>query len=307
MSRQSSSQQTLAGRIRQHPLLAYFVLAFAGTWLFFAPLTLSQSGLGLLPVTLSDMTAFLLFALSTYAGPFLAAFVVTGLATGRSGLRDLLRRMVQWRIGIQWYLVLLVGYPAVLLLGIAFLDGGLSVETLTGGWPLVLSVFVPGLIFGIFFPSIGEETGWRGFALPRLQVAFGPLWGSLMLGVLHALWHLPAYPVRGLFSDSGWNTTTFLANSLAIVLATLIWTWLFNHGRGSILFAILIHATSNASSALVPQWLAIQSDDPWMLSKVLGVVALLLVLGTRGRLGYRGIPQAQALPPTLAAPGAATA
>ncbi|RIK35129.1 MAG: CPBP family intramembrane metalloprotease domain-containing protein [Chloroflexi bacterium] len=277
--------------VRQHPLVAYFVLAFSGTWLFFAPITLSQRGLGVLPVELPDVAAFLLYFLATYTGPFLAAFWVTRMVEGKDGVQRLWRRLVQWRVGMQWYLVLFLGYPALVLAGVALLDGGLSLNRLLQGWPLLISVYLPGILFGIFFPSLGEETGWRGFALPRLQSVYGPVVGSLILGVLHALWHLPAYPVRGLFADAGWDTTLFIANSLAIVTATIVWTWLFNNARGSIFFAILIHATSNATSALVPQWLGGQGGDLWALAKIFGVTALFLIFFTRGRLGYDRLPQ----------------
>lgn len=283
----SHPRGALAVFVGQRPLLVYFVLAFAGTWLFFAPLTFSQHGLGLLPFTLPDAVAFLLYVLATYTGPLAAAFLVTRAVEGQEGVKALLRRLVQWRVAPQWYLILFIGYPALLLVGVAILEGGLSVEALVGGWPLIFSVYLPSILFGILFPSLGEETGWRGFALPRLQSAYGPLWGSLVLGVIHALWHLPAYPVRGAISETGWDTTLFIANSLAIILATVVWTWLFNGARGSILFAILIHATSNASSALVPQWLNVQTEDPWALAKIFGVTVLLLVLFTRGRLGYK--------------------
>lgn len=281
--------RSLAALMRQQPLLAYFVLAFVGTWLCFAPITLSQRGLGILPVDLSDAAAFILYFLATYSGPFLAAFLVTRIVEGKDGVQRLLRCLVQWRIGIQWYLILLLGYPALILVGVALLERGGTLSRLLQGWPLLASVYLPAILFGIFFPSLGEETGWRGFALPRLQRAYGPVLGSLALGVIHALWHLPAYPVRGLFSDAGWDTTLFIANSVAIILATLIWTWLFNSAGGSIFFAILIHATSNASSALVPQWLALEGDDPWALAKIFGVAVLLLIALTRGRLGYRAV------------------
>jgi membrane protease YdiL (CAAX protease family) len=288
----SPASGPLSALVRQRPLLAYFILAFAGTWLCFAPITFAQRGLGLLPVALPDAAAFILYFLATYTGPFFAAFLVTRLVDGKEGVRRLLRRIVQWRVGLRWYLILLVGYPALLLIGVALLEGGLALAPLLQNWPLLFSLYLPGILFGLFFPSLGEETGWRGFALPRLQDAYGPVLGSLILGMLHALWHLPAYPVRGLFSDAGWDTTLFIANSLAIVMASIVWTWLFNHAGGSVFYAILIHATSNATSSLVPQWLHVQGSDPWALAKIFGVTALLLILLTRGRLGYSGAPPA---------------
>jgi membrane protease YdiL (CAAX protease family) len=249
-------------------------------------LTFSQRGLGLLPVELSDGLAFLCYFLSTYAGPFLAAFVVTYAVDGSPGIRKLLKRVVQWRVGWQWYVILLPGYPLLVLGGVAFLSGGVSLGQLLNGWPLIFSSYLPAILFGLLFPSLGEETGWRGFALGRLQHRYGPVIGSLSLGILHALWHLPAYPVRGLFTEVGWDTTVFIANSLAIITATLVWTWLFNNARGSIFFAILIHATSNATSGIVSAWLPGLAEDPWLLAKIFGATALVLILATRGRLAY---------------------
>jgi membrane protease YdiL (CAAX protease family) len=293
MAALTTTASPAAGAIRRwvqrHPLLAYFLVAFTGTWVCFAPLTFSQQGVGLLPVELPDAAAFLLYMLATYTGPFLAALLVTQLVEGRVGVQHLLRRLVQWRVGLPAYLLLLLGYPALLLVGVAVLAGGFSFERLLQGWPLLFSLYLPAIGFGLLFPSLGEETGWRGFALPRLQAAYGPVVGSLILGVLHALWHLPAYPVSGLFSAVGWDLTLFFANSLAIILATVLWSWLFNRAGGSIFYAILIHATSNATSALVPQWVQPQGDEPWALAKIFGVTVALLVLWTHGQLGYQPV------------------
>src|SRR6478752_3580134 len=94
--------------IVRHPLVAYFSLAFLGTWTFFLPLLLSQQGAKVLPYSLSDAAAFLFYFLATYTGPFLAAFVVTGLTSGREGVRRLASRIVQWRVGVKWYVLVLV-------------------------------------------------------------------------------------------------------------------------------------------------------------------------------------------------------
>src|SRR5678815_2001893 len=104
----SPTSGSIRAGVRRHPLLAYFVLAFVGTWVCFSPITLSQRGLGILPVELSDAVVFILYFLATYTGPFLAAFLVTRIVDGGAGVRALLRRLVQWRIGVQWYLILLL-------------------------------------------------------------------------------------------------------------------------------------------------------------------------------------------------------
>jgi membrane protease YdiL (CAAX protease family) len=273
--------------MRRHPLVAYFALAFAGTWALFFPVALSRRGLGVLPVAFPPAAVFVLYFLATYAGPFLSAFVVTAATDGKPGVRQLLRRMRQWRVGVRWYLVILAGYPLVFLVGLTPLLGTQPLAGLVQRWPLLLSVYLPNILIGLILPALGEETGWRGFALPRLEAQYGALGGSLILGSLHALWHLPAYLAPGFILSGPFDMTVFVANSLAILAATLIWTWVVNNAQASILIAMLVHATSNATSALIPKLLPALPDDPWGAFKILGGLALLIVVLTRGRLAYR--------------------
>lgn len=275
----------LAASIKRHPLVAYFVLAFAGTWLLFVPILLSNRGFGLIP--LPDAAGLVLFIVSTYAGPFLAALIVTRILNGSTGLRAWFRRMIQWRAGIRWYLLVLVGYPIVFGLPALLQLGAPGVTAAAHNWSSFVASYIAAIPVGFFLPTLGEESGWRGFALPRLQKAYGPLAGSLVLGILHAAWHLPAYFVKGAISADGvFDPTLFIANSLAIIATTFIWTWLFNNTAGSILFATYVHAASNAMSGALPKALNITSPDPWFAFEVAGVVALLVIAATRGRLGY---------------------
>ena len=92
----------------RHPLLAFFVIAFAGAWLGLLPLVLDTHGFGLVPLTFPDVVCFILAGL---AGPTLASFVMTAVTSGKAGVRQLLRRYVLWRVGIQWYLLVLFGPP----------------------------------------------------------------------------------------------------------------------------------------------------------------------------------------------------
>ena len=139
---------------------------------------------------------------------------------------------------------------------------------------------------GLIFPSLGEEPGWRGFALPRLQRLYGPLLASLILGLLHALWHTPAYFVRGAISDNGFDLGVYVGNSIGIIAFTFVWTWLFNSTCGSVLFAMLMHATSNATSQLLGQ---LSDADSGLWGRLFPVLlALLVVAATRGWLAYRG-------------------
>jgi uncharacterized protein len=269
-------------------LVFFFVLAYAGTWLFELPYVLSEYGAGLLPTR----SPVLLWTspVSVFMGPFLAAFVMTGATEGREGVRRLLRRFVLWRVGLRWYLFAFVGIPVIGVLSVVFIPGVLgSFKGLGALAPLsLLGVFVYVLFLG---GALGEEPGWRGFALPRLQSLHGPLLGTLILGPLWALWHLPLFLTP-------WNElTTF--NVVVFVLATtcfaIMYTWVFNNTKGSVLMAILIHASFNASvtGILAPLFPAPILSDYGLLPLLggFGVFAVVLVALTRGRLGYQNYRQ----------------
>ncbi len=269
--------------IKAHPLVAYFLLAFLGTWLVFSPIILSKN---LHLFALPDAAAIGLFILSTFTGPFNAALITTAVLDGKPGLKKLFSRMVQWRVGFGWYLLLLLGYPVLLYAGITLIRGAGALANPLDKIPLLLSVYIPMILMNLIMPGIPEETGWRGFALPRLERAYGPLAGALILGTLHALWHLPVYIVPGMMIQGPFKMEFFIANSLAIIAATVIWTWLFNNARGSILFAILIHATSNASSAPIARLALTNLPYYWLGAEIFGAACILIILITRGKLAY---------------------
>lgn len=270
---------------RRYPLTAYFTLAFALMWVFVIPIMFSQRGLGIISLPEPLIEMFLLVA--TFSGPLPAALIMTTLIDGREGRRRLLRRMFQWRVGFGWYLLLLVGYPLIFLAGLSFYSGAAPWVALIENWPLIFTFYLPAAAFGIIFPSLGEEPGWRGFALPRLQQQYGPLLGSLILGGLHGLWHLPVYFIPGTILEGPFNIMAFAANTGLIIAMTMIWTWFFNHAGQSVFFAMLVHGVSNAASGLIPQLPIDWPADPWFSFKTGAAFALLLILFTRARLGYR--------------------
>jgi len=278
-----SNESGLKAFAKSHPLTAYFTLAFVLMWIFVIPIMLSQRGLGIINVPDALIEAFLLIA--TFSGPLPAALIMTTLIDGRNGRKKLLRSMFQWRVGLGWYLLLLVGYPLIFLTGLSFYLGVEPWVALIENWPLILTFYLPAAAFGIIIPSLGEEPGWRGFALPRLQQQYGPLVGSLILGVVHGLWHLPVYFIPGTILEGTFDATAFAANTCLIVAMTVIWTWFFNHAGQSVFFAMLVHGVSNAASGLIPQLPLDAISDPWFSFKTGAAFALLLILFTRGRLG----------------------
>jgi uncharacterized protein len=269
--------------VKCHQLVAYFILAFTGTWIMIIPLLLSQRGLGV--INLSDAGAFFFYFLATYTGPLLSAFVVTGLTVGKPGVRTLLKRITLWRVGVQWYALILLGYPLIMLIGIVAMLGTAPLAGILQKWQLFLPAYIPAILVGLFFPGLGEETGWRGFALPHLQQGYGPLVGSLVLGFMHAMWHIPAYFVRGMITNGPFDPNIFVANTFAIIASTIVWTWVFNNTRASVFIAILLHATSNATGALVNNLVTLPYN-PWGTFEIFGVCALLIIIFTRGRLSY---------------------
>jgi membrane protease YdiL (CAAX protease family) len=281
----SAQENAFKAFARRHPLTGYFALAFALTWVLLIPIMFSQMGLGLF--NLPEPLLFILFLLSTYSGPLPAALIMTSLIDGKEGRRQLWRRMIQWRVGLGWYLLVLVGYPLIFLVGLTFYLGTAPWIGLSQNWPLIFTYYLPIAAVGIIFPSLGEEPGWRGFALPRLQQQYGPLVGTLILGVLHGLWHLPAYFIPGAILEGPFDITAFAANTGLLIAMTVIWTWLFNNAGQSIFFAMFVHGVSNATSGLIPQLVADPSADPWASFKIGAVVALLLILFTHRQLGYQ--------------------
>jgi uncharacterized protein len=281
-----------AALLTQHPLISYFLLAYAGTWIVTVPLALSANNVGLLPFGIPNGSVFFVSAVWVFLGPTLAAFVVTGVIGGRAGIRRLLSRYVLWRVGLRWYLVVLAGPPAVMLLVTILLPGALaSFRTLAPLNPLPLLVSFPLIL--VFGGALFEEGGWRGFALPRLQRQYGPLVGSLILGTLWACWHLP------LFWIAVWGTPPTVLNMVlyfpTVVFMTIVFTWVFNNTEGSILLAILLHASFDVFvgpvGQLFPAPLVTGYGGALPMLIGLGVSAVVLVALTRGQLGYENYRQ----------------
>jgi membrane protease YdiL (CAAX protease family) len=289
-----------------HPLVAFFILAFLGGWAVLLPTVLFESGFGLIPIGLPAPAVMLSFIPAAMAGPALAAFVVTSMVEGKEGTRKLLRRRIlRWRVGVHWYLIAVFGIPLVYFVAASLLLGMAPLNSLIEHWPLLFTTYLPKVVMVFLIVSLWEEIGWMGFALPRLQDRYGPLMASVVLGVLWALWHLPAY----------FNSTQVVADKvglgeldrllyllpLLILLAIstrVVMTWLFNRAMGSVIVVTLFHAAFNMSNnelprTFIPEINRMFANNEWIYV-VLGVLALVLVVFTRGRLSYEAASTALA-------------
>jgi membrane protease YdiL (CAAX protease family) len=275
------------GLLARHPLVSFFVMAFAFSWIAWAPWVLSEEGAGLLPFSSPLLGRAL--PIGIFLGPTLAAFIMTGITEGRAGIRRLLRRIVLWRVGLRWYLFAFIGVSLVITLGFILVGGLASLQFLGLGY--VLTYLVTFIIVLIIGGPLGEEIGWRGFALPRMQPLHGPLVGSIILGLLWGLWHLPEFMVPTWAESSGGSSPLAIVKFCIFAIAvTIILTWVFNNTKGSVLMAVLVHASIDAP--FLP-FSVLLGPSEVMNSMLLGfgAVALVVVALTRGRLGYEHYQQ----------------
>jgi uncharacterized protein len=254
-----SGGEDLVSLIRRYPLITFFVLAYALSWW---PWILYS--FDLLPTPIVGF------------GPFLAALVVLALTEGKSGVGRLVRRMVRWRVGLRWYAVALLLPILVTLTAAAlnvFLLGAQPTSSVAelGGWSTFLQTFflwllIPGL------SGTWEEPGFRGYALPRLQVGRSALLASLILGVLWAFWHLP-------FVATGEDI--WVDAFLFPIIWSPVYAWLFNNASGSVLIVMLFHNMNNTfSSGFVGQMFsgADSVNQAWLRLALWGVVAIVVVV-----------------------------
>ncbi|MFN8491280.1 MAG: CPBP family intramembrane glutamic endopeptidase [Caldilineaceae bacterium] len=286
----------------RHPFIAYFTIAYGCTWLLMLPLLLSNDGFGVLPFTPPMVMDGVLGLVATLAGPSLAAILVTAALEGKTGVRQFLRRYRQWRADIRAYLIILVGYPLFFAaLDSVFVGPTTLWHELMAHWSTWFTTYWPMILL---FPGIihwGEEPGWRGFAQWRMQTAYGALRASLIVGLLHGAWHLPAFLLSGGPMAMGpFDPQWFVVDVLDIMLSAVVLACIFNLARGSILVAILSHAGYTAADnwvgGLIPKALVDQVNLwHWRYTQLgfLVVIALVVIVLTKGRLGYQPTEQTQ--------------
>jgi membrane protease YdiL (CAAX protease family) len=252
-----STARRIRSALGRDYLFAFFVLTFGISWAAW------------LPMALAGLSSPWIQILGTF-GPTLAALIILAITQGKSGLREIGRRLLIWRVGFGWYLVIFLGTAVIILpaIGIHLLLGGDGLEwNDPSQWYLILPAFLQVLILGV----LGEEIGWRGFALPRLQRPLNALWASLVLGAVWALWHLPLFWMAGDF-HSEIPFGLFLLQELGL---TILFTWVYNNTRGSLLLANLFHAASNVAIGVLP---VIPADAGGSLRPLWLSVGLLIVV-----------------------------
>jgi membrane protease YdiL (CAAX protease family) len=160
-------------------------------------------------------------------GPAAAAMVAARVSG--TGLRALLRPLGTWRVGARWYLA------ALFLPGGIFVLAAAAYNALGHTEPLFYLPNQPAFVAAAIVFPLGEEIGWRGFALPRLIERFGPLPASVVVGVLWTFWHVPMLMLQGV------SPVLYLLFVPFMVGGSVLFTWIYRHTRGSLLLAVLSH------------------------------------------------------------------
>jgi uncharacterized protein len=231
--------------IVRSPLLAYFVLSYTFFWGFLVLVIVILGMLRLQPDALPAWTMSIIVILGSWM-PNLAAVTVTGVLAGRASIRQLLGKFFAYRIATRWYLAALFPFAlAFVAAGLYRLAGG----TAPGNMGLSMFFWAGLIILNLLQGATGEEAGWRGFALPRLQKSHGPVKASLILGLIWSFWHLPLWLISGY---SGPDLLIYvLVFSVSMISLTFLLTWLSSKTPNSLIPIVITHFFFNASLNLV--------------------------------------------------------
>jgi len=219
-------------------LIPFFLLTFLITWGLGALAIFLPAQFQSLFGELTDTSPMYFLAI---AAPTITASLVTFARGGWKGLGSLYGRLVRWRFGLKWYVLVLAGIPAV----------GWVATRVAGSSPLKQTSTTAEFLWLLFYLLVTgplcEEPGWRGFALPRLLKRFRPFTASLILGLIWGVWHLPSFFLSGM-AQAGLSLPLFLLNA---VFLSIFVTWIFEHTGGSVLITVLIHYTVNICASMI--------------------------------------------------------
>jgi uncharacterized protein len=264
--------------IGRHPVAAFLILVYVITTATSLSPVLTRRDLlpyGQAPYDL----------LAHVVGTAIPAFIVTAAYGGGAGVRDLLRRCFQWRVGVGWYLLALVG-PTLLTLGLAYAMEGSVVNALSGNWSELLTVVLPSLAFAFLLSNFSEEIGWTGFLFNRVQDRHRPMRAAVLVAFPFALAHLPGFIVEAGSVVDGlvFLGVLFIPQVASRVLAA----WFYNKTFQSVAIVGLFHSSYNVTtqSAFSDAFLPVGDDVQFLLLLAVPIVPAILVAAfTRGRLG----------------------
>jgi uncharacterized protein len=240
------------------PLVIFFVLSLLFALLIALPSILVNYGF-----IDADIPLIPLLLVGSWT-PNLAAFIVIlFVLKRRGGVKNLIRRWTMWRASAWWYLA--AASPLALSAIAALLYHGLDPGATAAADPPEISYLLILLVLTLISGAMGEELGWRGFALPWLQTRVSALMASLIIGVLAGLWHLPLW-----FAGLGWEDMSFAVFAWNCIAMAVILTWICNNTRGNMVLVTLFHMFYNFGFGLM--------NDVWNVPPEKGIIYLAGVL-----------------------------
>ena len=246
----------------RHSLVLYFIITYAVSWAIWSPIVLAAQGL------VKWQVPFAVYYLGSF-GPMISALIMTAITTGGTGLHKLLARLLKWRVDLHNYAFAVLA-PVGLFVIAVMLN-----RIIAGTWPdlklLGEADYMPTLGLGgvliLWFLTygLGEETGWRGYALPHLQRKHPAANAALILGIFWGCWHIPAFFFRDTYTEMG--IIGFPMLIVSIVFASVVFTWLYNSTGSSLLLVTLFHVFFNwlSVSEAGGQYVAIIMTMPLIL------------------------------------------
>jgi hypothetical protein len=274
--RKENIMTTITTFIKRHSVLTYYALVFAISW----GGILILAGPGGIPATPEQVERLFLFMLlALFAGPSIAGILMNYLVGGREGLRELLSRLLRWRVSVRWYAAALLTGPLLvtaILLGLSLFSPEFLPGIVTTDDKLTLLLF--GIAWGLVGGGLLEELGWTGFAVPTLRLRYGALTTGLIVGVLWGVWHfLIAYWAGGSMAAGQW--ATYLFGILSFYLGGLpayrvLMVWVYDQTE-SLLVAMLMHASLSASTLVLQP---VVTGMPFMTWNLVLAIALWLVV-----------------------------
>jgi membrane protease YdiL (CAAX protease family) len=229
------------GFLHRHAVACFFILAMA-------------LGAGIVSLVVSGILSSSL-ALASVLSASIAGIAMTAIEDGRAGLKLLLSRVLIWRVRAGYWIVAILFPIPVFLLGSLFnpIFGGdaIDLSNLVPAFPIL-----PAFVGFFVVAGLGQELGWAGYLLPRLQARSNALVASFVRAILAGIWHLPLliyarleHPALASFPYSGWIAQMGFPFALAVLFLmflvpwSILYTWIFNNTQGSLLLVALLHAS----------------------------------------------------------------
>ncbi len=269
--------------LKRLQLPLFFLLAFIISWAIWIPQAVAT--LGICKSAISIESPLNLIAVW---GPGLAAIILSVLAKSKEGAKKLFRPIKYWRVGIHWYIFVLF-YPISKWLVAYIIDTLLGQSYKLGSSPILSffnlpeqAIMIPIAVVSTFLNTLGEEVGWRGFALPKLQVKYTAFVSTIIIGLFWGFWHIPMWIAQGYMDLS---LLPIITKTLSIVPLAIIFTWVYNSTKGSLLLVWLFHASITIAGYFAPS-LPTTTEEilSWAVAIIIVIVAGLTHLSRNKRI-----------------------